>query len=172
MKFAPRFALTIGAALLATGAIANTQDQSADDNRLEASEQGAGEEIAFQSAGAALQAYRDALVAKNLAGAGTAFAENSLILENGKAEGSWANYAEHHLGPELGHFRSFSFPTYGVEIEQHGHHVFGVERYTYRIELTDGRVVEREGVATSALMHGSEGWKIIRYHSSSRASRS
>jgi len=122
--------------------------------------------------GAVLEAYRDALVAKDLVAAGTAFAENSLIFENGKAEGSWAHYAEHHLGPELGHFQSFSFPTYEVEIEQHGHHAFGVERYTYRIELTDGRVIEREGVATSALMHGADGWKIIRYHSSSRAPRS
>jgi len=172
MRLAPKSTLAIGAALLSMGAIANAQDHSAHDDHVEKSEQGANEEVVYQSAGAALEAYRDALVAKDLAAAGAAFADNSLIFENGKAEGSWAHYAEHHLGPELGHFQSFSFPTYEVEIEQHGHHAFGVERYTYRIELTDGRVIEREGVATSALMHGADGWKIIRYHSSSRAPRS
>lgn len=172
MNFAKRYGLAIGVALLAAGGIVNAQNHSAHGDNLEHSEVGAGEEIVYQSAGAALEAYRDALIAKDLEAAGSAFADDSLIFENGKAEGSWAYYAEHHLGPELGHFSSFVFPTYEVEIEQHGHHAFGVERYTYRIELTDGRVIEREGVATSALMHGPGGWKIIRYHSSSRAPRS
>ncbi len=121
---------------------------------------------------AALTTYRDALIALDLEAAGAVFAEDSLVFENGKAEGSWADYAEHHLGPELGHFHSFTFPTYEVEISHEGHHhAFGVERYTYLIELHDGRVIEREGVATSVLRHGSAGWKIVSYHSSSRAPR-
>lgn len=120
-------------------------------------------------AGAAIEAYRDALVALDLEAAGAVFAEDALVFENGKAEGTWANYAQHHLGPELGHFHSFSFPTYELEIRQEGHHAFGVERYTYNIELHDGRVIEREGVATSVLKHGKNGWKIASYHSSSRA---
>lgn len=122
-------------------------------------------------AGAAITAYRDALVALDLEAAGAVFADDSLVFENGKAEGSWADYAEHHLGPELGHFVSFAFPKYEVEIRQEGHHAFGVERYTYRIELHDGRVIERDGVATSVLRHGKDGWKIQSYHSSSRAPR-
>ncbi len=123
----------------------------------------------MSGAGAALEAYRDALVALDLEAAGAVFAEDSLVFENGKAEGSWADYAEHHLGPELGHFHSFAFPTYEIELRQHGHFAFGTERYTYRIELHDGRVIERDGVATSVLRHGEDGWKIISYHSSSRA---
>ena len=42
------------------------------------------------------------------------------------------------------------------------------ETYRYRIELVDGRVIERRGSATSVLMHDAAGWKILRYHSSSR----
>jgi ketosteroid isomerase-like protein len=58
-----------------------------------------------------------------------------------------------------------------TEIERLGDHAaLGRETYRYRIELTDGRVLERKGVATSVLTHEPGGnWKIQRYHSSSRA---
>lgn len=118
--------------------------------------------------GEAIIAYRDALVELDFEAAGVVFAEDSLVFENGKAEGSWTDYAEHHLGPELGHFVSFGFPEYQIEIRQDGHYAFAVERYTHRIELHEGRVTEREGVATSVLRHGRDGWKIQSYHSSSR----
>ncbi|NNC60375.1 MAG: SnoaL-like domain-containing protein [Erythrobacter sp.] len=122
----------------------------------------------MHSPGAVLTAYRDALVALDLEAAGVNFAEDSSIFENGKPEGNWDNYAAQHLGPELGHFHSFTFPAYDVDLRQDGHYAFGEERYTYRIELHDGRIVEREGVATSVLRHGDGGWKIIVYHSSGR----
>lgn len=121
--------------------------------------------------GEAIIAYRDALVALDLDAAGAVFAEDALVFENGKDEGGWTNYAEKHLGPELGHFVSFSFPKYEIEVRHKGHFAFGVERYSYRIELHDGRVIERDGVATSVLEHSKDGWKIKSYHSSSRAPR-
>lgn len=120
---------------------------------------------------AILIAYRDALIALDLEAAGENFAADARVFENGKAEGSWADYAEHHLGPELGHFSSFSFPTYEIEIRKDGDFAFGEERYSYRIELSDGRVIERVGVATSVLRNGLNGWRITSYHSSSRAPR-
>ena len=39
------------------------------------------------------------------------------------------------------------------------------------IVLKDGRMIERQGVATSVLKHENHAWKIVRYHSSSRAPR-
>ncbi len=131
----------------------------------------AGHAAHMGDAGEAIIAYRDALVALDLDAAGAVFAEDALVFENGKDEGGWANYAENHLGPELGHFVSFSFPQYEIEVRHQGRFAFGVERYTYRIELHDGRLIEREGVATSVLKHGKDGWKIQSYHSSSRAPR-
>lgn len=131
----------------------------------------AGHAAHMGDAGETIIAYRDALVALDLDAAGAVFAEDALVFENGKDEGGWANYAENHLGPELGHFVSFSFPEYEIEVRQQGHFAFGVERYTYRIELHDGRVIERDGVATSVLRHSKDGWKIQSYHSSSRTPR-
>jgi len=121
---------------------------------------------------AVLTAYRNALTARDADAMMALFTDESFVFENGKDEGSFANYMEHHLGPELDAIKSFVFGKPTVAVSRMGHMAFGRETYTYRIELTDGRVIEREGVATSVLAHDADGWKIVQYHSSSRAPRS
>ncbi|MEL6528557.1 MAG: nuclear transport factor 2 family protein [Pseudomonadota bacterium] len=120
---------------------------------------------------AALTAYRDALTQRDAGAMMALFADASLVVENGKVEGTFAEYMEHHLGPELDAIKTFEFFDTQTEIEMLGKHAaLGRETYRYRIELTDGRVFDRKGVATSVLTHEPGGnWKIQRYHSSSRA---
>ncbi|ALH81229.1 MAG: nuclear transport factor 2 family protein [Erythrobacter sp.] len=118
-----------------------------------------------------LKAYRTALEARDADAMSALFAESSAIFENGKAEGSFANYMEHHLGPELHAIKSFTFSDPTLTVTRMGHMAYGYETYGYRIELEDGRVFERDGVATSVLSHDASGWKIVQYHSSSRAPR-
>ena len=77
----------------------------------------------------------------------------------------------HHLGPELDAITSFTFTDPTLTVTRKGHMAYGYETYGYRIELEDGRVIERDGVATSVLSHDESGWKIVQYHSSSRAPR-
>ncbi len=120
---------------------------------------------------AALTAYRNALTARDAEAMTALFAEESFVYENGKDEGSFANYMAHHLGPELDAITSFTFGEPTVAVTRMGHMAYGRETYTYRIELTDGRVIDREGVATSVLTHDANGWKIVQYHSSSRPPR-
>ncbi len=62
------------------------------------------------------------------------FADDSHVFENGKAEGSFTHYMEHHLGPELGEITSSTFCEPTVEITRMGHMAYGRETYTYRIE--------------------------------------
>lgn len=118
-----------------------------------------------------LAAYRAALVDRDAAAMYALFRDDSLVFENGKPEGSFAHYMEHHLGPELGEITEFTFSNPTVDVRVAGHVAFGQETYRYRIALKDGRVIERDGVATSVLTHGEDGWKIVQYHSSSRAPR-
>jgi ketosteroid isomerase-like protein len=120
---------------------------------------------------ASLAAYRNALVSGDADAMTALFAEESYIYENGKDEGSFAHYMEHHLGPELGSIKSFTFTDPTIAVTRMGHMAFARETYDYRIELADGRVIEREGAATSVLSHDAAGWKIVQYHSSSRAPR-
>lgn len=118
-----------------------------------------------------LKAYRSALVARDAGAMADLFAISSAVFENGKAEGSFSNYMEHHLGPELDEIVSFTFSEPTLSVTRHGHLAYGHETYGYRIELADGRVIERDGVATSVLAHDASGWKIVQYHSSSRTPR-
>ena len=117
----------------------------------------------------ALISFRSALEGLDGAAMTRLFADEAVIVENGKAEGTFAEYFEHHLGPELKAIKSFRFIDPTIDIVRQGEHMaMGMETYRYRIELADGRAIERRGSATSVLMHDAVGWKILRYHSSSR----
>lgn len=169
MKFG-YFAASVAAALAtvpvtAYGQHAHHADYSAHDTYGEA------QDALAQNAEATLVAYRDALVARDEAAMRALFAHESMVFENGKAEGSFAQYMEHHLGPELGEITEFTFTNPTVNVRMVGHVAFGHETYRYRIALKDGRVIERDGVATSVLTHEDGAWKIVQYHSSSRAPR-
>lgn len=120
---------------------------------------------------AVLATYRDALTARNLDGTSELFAVDSQVVEQGKVEGSYADYVEHHIGPELGHITNFVFNDYEVTVSVEGDIALATETYVYRLDLDDGRTIERQGVATSALRRMEGGWRIVRYHSSSRAPR-
>lgn len=116
-----------------------------------------------------LISFREAIQELNGGALADLFTEDALIVENGKREGTFAQYFEHHLGPELAAIKSFRFIEPQIEIVRQGDHIaLGMETYGYRIELNDGRVIERKGSATSVLTHDASGWKILRYHSSSR----
>ena len=58
---------------------------------------------------AILTSYRDALTSRDAEAMAALFAQESFIYENGKAEGSFTHYMEHHLGPELDAITSFTF---------------------------------------------------------------
>lgn len=179
-----RGALALVLAAVATPAMAQSMDHSAHAEQSAAKATGQpaqgmdhGEHMAAMNrdvagAEAALSAYRTALTARDAEAMTALFAEESFVYENGKDEGSFTHYMEHHLGPELEAITSFTFGEPTIAVTRMGHMAYGRETYTYRIELADGRVIDREGVASSVLTHDADGWKIVQYHSSSRAPRS
>lgn len=120
-----------------------------------------------------MKSYKDAL--QNLTTEGTfeLFSEDSEVFESGGVEGSYANYIEHHLGPELGHFKKFEFSDYEIDVEVDAPYAFTTETYIYTIILkpddkSDSRTIKKKGVATSILKKMDGEWKIIKTHSSSR----
>ncbi len=116
-----------------------------------------------------LVAYRAAIQSLDGSEMSALFSEESQVFENGKSEGSFAHYFEHHLGPELGHITSFTFTDPEITVTEHGDMAIAHESYGYVIVLEDGRTIERTGVATSVLKRDGANWKILQYHSSSRA---
>ena len=120
-----------------------------------------------------MKSYKDAL--QNLTTEGTfeLFTEDSKVFESGGVEGSYAHYIEHHLGPELGHFKSFTFSDYEIDVQVDEPYAFTTETYVYTIVLKpndkgESRTIGKKGVATSILKKIDDKWKIIKTHSSSR----
>ena len=120
-----------------------------------------------------LKAYKNALEALDVSGTEKLFTENSAIFENGSHEGTYKKYLDHHIGPELGQFKEFSFSDYMVDVQIEGNVAVAFETYNYKI-VTGGdesRTIERQAVATSVLKKTETGWKIMQNHGSSRAIR-
>ena len=115
--------------------------------------------------------YRSAIERLDARGTERLFAADSAVFENGGVEGTYANYLAHHLGPELGHFRSFRFADHRLDIWCDGGVAVATETYTYRIERAEGAPIERRGVTTSVLRRTGRNWQIVNMHGSSRAPR-
>jgi ketosteroid isomerase-like protein len=114
--------------------------------------------------------YKAALERLDMDGADALFAKDNIVIENGKVEGSYVDYLANHIGPELGHFSSFEFSDYNVSVQEHGDIAWATETYLYTITLKEeGKVIERQGVASSVLHRTDEGWRIVSMHGSSRA---
>ena len=120
-----------------------------------------------------MKSYKDAI--QNLTTDGTfeLFTPDATVFEQGKVEGSYKDYINHHLGPELGHFKSFKFSDYNIDITVNLPYAFATENYLYTIVLKGDeskgkqeRTIESKGVATSVLKKINGEFKIIHTHSS------
>lgn len=117
-----------------------------------------------------LKTYKETLESLDVTKSYALFTEDSQVLEQGKIEGTYRDYIANHIGPELGHFTSFTFSEYEVTVELDLPYAFTTESYIYNIVLKeDERKVERKASATSILKKIDNEWKIIKTHSSSRA---
>ncbi len=119
-------------------------------------------------ASAVLSAYKSAVERLDITGIDRLFADDAVVVESGKVEGNFLAYRDHHLGPELKEFKSFTFGNYRADIRLEGPIAVATETYTYRIVLKSDEVIERLGVATSVLKWDGQSWRIISTHSSSR----
>lgn len=118
-----------------------------------------------------LSDYRGAIERLDARGTERLFAADSAVFENGGVEGTYANYLARHLGPELGHFRSFRFTDHRLDLWCEGRIAVATETYNYRIERNEGEPIERRGVTTSVLRRAGGSWQIVNMHGSSRAPR-
>lgn len=116
-----------------------------------------------------LNKYKTAVESLDITGTQNLFTNDSKIYESGGSEGTYAHYMEHHMGPELKEFKSFTFNNYKIETTIDGNYAFCTETYNYVIVLAkDNLEVKRKGVATSVLKKIDGDWKITITHSSSR----
>ncbi len=116
-----------------------------------------------------LNSYKQAIEKLDTLGVASLFVTNSRVFEQAKDEGTISYYLQHHLGPELKVFKSFTFSEYKVDVTVAGNYAFSAETYLYTIVLAkDGKEIKSKGVATSVLKKTKDGWKIAQIHSSYR----
>jgi ketosteroid isomerase-like protein len=120
-----------------------------------------------------MKSYKDAF--QNLTTEGTfeLFSEDSEVFGSGGVEGSYADYIEHHMGPELGHFEKFEYSDYEIEVQVDLPYAFTNETYIYTIVLKsdekgESESIKKKGLATSILKKTNGKWKIIKTHTSTR----
>lgn len=148
--------LLLALLLLSTAGLATAQPAAASDTDTAAVK-------------AVLSSYKSALERLDLAGVERLFAPDNQVVESGKVEGGYADYRDHHIGPELGHFASFKFSDYTVAVRLEGPIALATETYRYTIGLKDKpEPIERQGVATSVLKKSDGQWQIVSTHGSSR----
>ncbi len=128
-----------------------------------------------QAVESVMKSYKDALQNLTVEGTMQLFTKDAKVYESGGVEGTYKNYVDHHLGPELHHFNSFSFSDYNIHVDIDLPYAFTTETYIYTIDLKanpekgrDARIIRKKGVATSVLKKVKGTWKIIKTHSSSR----
>lgn len=119
-----------------------------------------------------LNNYKKAIEKLDTNGVVNLFVKDSKVFEQAKDEGTIGHYLEHHLGPELKEFKSFTFSDYKVDVTIAGDYAFSTETYIYTIVLAkDGKEIKSQGVATSVLRKTKDGWKIAQTHSSFRKAK-
>ena len=119
-----------------------------------------------------LNNYKKAIEKLDTTGVVNLFVKDSKVFEQAKDEGTIGHYLEHHLGPELKAFKSFTFSDYKAAVTIAGNYAFSTETYLYTIVLAkDGSIIKSQGVATSVLKKTKDGWKIVQTHSSFRKAK-
>lgn len=127
---------------------------------------------AMQDVKNVLNDYKKAIEKLDTTGVVNMFVKDSRVFEQAKDEGTIGQYLEHHLGPELKDFKSFTFSDYKVDVTVTGEYAFSTEIYIYTIILAkDGKEIKSRGVATSVLKKTTKGWKILQTHSSFRKAK-
>lgn len=121
---------------------------------------------------AVLNDYKKAIEKLDTTGVVNLFVKDSKVYEQASDEGTIGHYLEHHLGPELKEFKSFTFSDYKADVTVTGNYAFSTETYIYTIVLAkDGKEIKSQGVATSILQKTKNGWKIVQTHSSFRKAK-
>lgn len=92
--------------------------------------------------------------------------ESVTVIENGHANYGWADYRDHHLGPELKEMKNVKYALSDIKVNLSGHSAWATFKYTIAADLKE-RHVEGGGLGTAVLQHGANGWQIVHWHTSS-----
>ncbi len=120
---------------------------------------------------AAVRALFAAAERGDLAALDTLYAGDSLtIIEGAGINRGWADYRDHHLGPEIKEMQNFRYRPFEIETHVSGPHAWAIFRYALTAEMS-GKPVDAVGRGTAILEQRKGTWIVRHTQTSSRARR-
>ena len=116
-----------------------------------------------------LQSFDRAFVAKDLDALSGFYHADVTIFEGGGVNTGWADYRDHHIGPELKGFENLQFDHRNVVVHvmEGGAVAYVTSEYALKAR-TGGRDVDTGGLETLVLVKSGGAWKIRHSHTSAR----
>jgi ketosteroid isomerase-like protein len=116
-----------------------------------------------------LTSYAEMAQAKDIAGLESLFAPDRWvhIIEGAGVNHGWADYRDHHLGPELAEAGNFRMRYYAIEPQVRGDLAWAGFRYEVGADRRGARI-ENEGRGTAVLERRDGRWLIVHLHTSGR----
>ena len=124
---------------------------------------------------AVLRAVFAAAERADVAALDTLYAGDSLtVVEGAGINRGWADYRDHHLGPELKTMKNFYYRPVDVVVRVSGQYAWATFRYDLKAEM-NGRQIDNVGRGTAILERRNAGggarWVVRHIQTSSRARR-
>jgi ketosteroid isomerase-like protein len=116
-----------------------------------------------------LQSFDRAFMAKDLDALSSFYHPDLTIFEGGGANNGWADYRDHHIGPELKGFENLQLEhrNVAVHVLNAGAVAYVTSGYALKARI-GGREIDSGGVETLGLVKDGAVWKIRHSHTSAR----
>lgn len=122
-------------------------------------------------AAATIKALFAAAERGDLAALDTLYAGDSLtVVEGAGINRGWADYRDHHLGPELKVMRNFQYTPRDIDVRVSGNFAWAIFGYSLKAEM-NGKPVDQVGRGTAILERRGARWVVRHTQTSGRARR-
>ena len=95
--------------------------------------------------------------------------ESVTVFESGHANYGWADYRDHHLGPEMKEMQNTKYSFSDMKVHLAGNTAWATMKYSIAADVGEAgktRHVEGAGLATAILEKRDGQWRIVHWHSS------
>ncbi len=95
--------------------------------------------------------------------------ESVTVFESGHANYGWADYRDHHLGPEMKEMKNTKYSFSDMKIHVAGNTAWATMKYSIAADIGEPgktRHVQGAGLATAVLEKRDGQWRIVHWHSS------
>ncbi|MGH9966786.1 MAG: nuclear transport factor 2 family protein [Pyrinomonadaceae bacterium] len=87
------------------------------------------------------------------------------VFESGHANYGWADYRDHHLGPEMKEMKNTKYTLSDIKVKVSGNTAWATFKYAISAGVGT-RHVEGAGLGTAVLEKRGQDWRIVHWHSS------